>query len=177
MDETFRSLRAMATVLTAQSVSDASADPALEKVNQEHGVEYAKERFGTKLRKSGQGLKIDATFCPDNGQTPFATAEWEQRSFSQRSKTRMVMLCSSRPTARFPRLGVSWRPTWLYPNISTATQTPQRTRKKRSSISAPRHANDQRLGFARRVLRFARGWRKILPRPDLVVSPSAWSIQ
>ena len=70
----------MATVLTAQSVSDASADPALEKVNQEHGVEYAKERFGTKLRKSGQGLKIDATFCPDNGQTPFATAEWEQRS-------------------------------------------------------------------------------------------------
>ncbi len=70
----------MATVLTAQSVSDASTDPALEKVNQEHGVEYAKERFGTKLRKSGQGLKIDANFCPDNGQTPFATAQWEQRS-------------------------------------------------------------------------------------------------
>ncbi|MEC7409664.1 MAG: adenosylcobalamin-dependent ribonucleoside-diphosphate reductase, partial [Planctomycetota bacterium] len=70
----------MATVLTAQSVSDASTDPALEKVNQEQGVEYAKERFGTKLRKSGQGLKIDATFCPDNGKTPFATAQWEQRS-------------------------------------------------------------------------------------------------
>ena len=25
-------------------------------------------------------MKIDATFCPDNGETPFATAQWELRS-------------------------------------------------------------------------------------------------
>lgn len=70
----------MATVLTAQSSSDATTDPALEKVNNEHGVEYARQRFGKKLREAGQGLKIDATFCPDNGETPFATAQWELRS-------------------------------------------------------------------------------------------------
>ena len=46
----------MATVLTAQSSSDATTDPALEKVNNEHGVEYARQRFGKKLREAGQGL-------------------------------------------------------------------------------------------------------------------------
>jgi ribonucleoside-diphosphate reductase alpha chain len=70
----------MATVLSAQSSNEASSDPALEKVNREHGVEYAKQQFGTKLRSSGQGLKVQATFCPEDGQTPFATSEWDLRS-------------------------------------------------------------------------------------------------
>ena len=70
----------MATVLSAQSSNEASSDPALEKVNREHGVEYAKQQFGTKLRSSGQGLEVQATFCPEDGQTPFATSEWDLRS-------------------------------------------------------------------------------------------------
>ncbi|MEM8670304.1 MAG: vitamin B12-dependent ribonucleotide reductase [Planctomycetota bacterium] len=69
----------MATVLSAQT-SAANTDPALEKVNTEHGVEYARARFGTKLRRSNSGLKINTMFCPDNGQTPFETADWELRT-------------------------------------------------------------------------------------------------
>ena len=55
-------------------------DPALAKVDREHGVEYARERFGTRLRRGDAGLKIDTVFCPDNGETPFHTAQWELRS-------------------------------------------------------------------------------------------------
>ncbi len=70
----------MATVLSARTSDDLSSDPALEKVNSEHGVEYARARFGKKLRRSNTGLKINSTFCPDDGRTPFATAKWELRS-------------------------------------------------------------------------------------------------
>lgn len=70
----------MATVLSARTSADSANDPALEKVNSEHGVEYARARFGRKLRQSTSGLKIDATFCPDNGRTPFDTIDWELRS-------------------------------------------------------------------------------------------------
>ena len=70
----------MATVLSARTSAVLSNDPALEKVNAEHGVEYARARFDRKLRKSNAGLKIKATFCPDDGRTPFDTVNWELRS-------------------------------------------------------------------------------------------------
>ena len=69
----------MATVLSART-SPNSNDPALEKVNSEHGVDYARARFGTQLRRSGAGLKIESKFCPDDGRTPFDTVHWEMRS-------------------------------------------------------------------------------------------------
>ncbi len=72
----------MATVLSARTSVDVSGDSALDKVNQEHGVEYARKRFGKKLRKSKSGLKIKSRFCPDNNQTPFDTVAWELRSAS-----------------------------------------------------------------------------------------------
>ena len=70
----------MATVLSSHTSDDLSSDPALEKVNSEHGVEYARARFGERLRRTGSGLKIKSTFCPEDGRTPFATATWELRS-------------------------------------------------------------------------------------------------
>ncbi|TWU42532.1 vitamin B12-dependent ribonucleotide reductase [Novipirellula artificiosorum] len=72
----------MATVLSAQSheSSTSETDPGLERVNEQHGVEYAKSKYGNKLRGTRSGLKISTTFCPDNGETPFATTQWEMRS-------------------------------------------------------------------------------------------------
>jgi ribonucleoside-diphosphate reductase alpha chain len=80
MDETPQESEAMATVLSARISSELSSDPALEKVNLEHGVEYARQQFGEKLRRSGNGLIIETTFCPDDGVTPFETVKWELRS-------------------------------------------------------------------------------------------------
>ncbi|MEM6687805.1 MAG: vitamin B12-dependent ribonucleotide reductase [Planctomycetota bacterium] len=73
----------MATVLppvgeTTESIDHRQA--ALDKVNREHGVDYARDRFGTRIRRGTNGLSIDATFCPETGQTPFATSEWDLRS-------------------------------------------------------------------------------------------------
>ncbi len=77
----------MATIMSTTADFDTSSDPALEHVNTQHGVEYARQQYGTKLRDgrtdlSPSGLRIDAIFCPNNGQTPFATTEWELRSAS-----------------------------------------------------------------------------------------------
>jgi ribonucleoside-diphosphate reductase alpha chain len=70
----------MATVLSAHNADQLANDPAVERVNQEHGVEHARTRFGTKLRRSNSGLKVEARFCPDDGRTPFETVKWELRS-------------------------------------------------------------------------------------------------
>ena len=77
----------MATVLSSRDHQNApssdtasSSDPSLQRVNDQHGVEYAREKFGTKLRGSRSGLKIDTMFCPEDGRTPFATTRWEMRS-------------------------------------------------------------------------------------------------
>ncbi|TWU21623.1 Vitamin B12-dependent ribonucleotide reductase [Novipirellula galeiformis] len=78
----------MASVLserTHESSPSADNDPALRRVNEQHGVEYAQSKFGKKLRSRNNGngsagLKIDTVFCPDDGQTPFATTRWELRS-------------------------------------------------------------------------------------------------
>lgn len=69
----------MATVLSS-STDSLFNDPAIEKVNSQHGAEHARANFGTKLRRSNTGLKIDARFCPDDGRTPFDTVKWELRS-------------------------------------------------------------------------------------------------
>ncbi|GAA5506104.1 vitamin B12-dependent ribonucleotide reductase [Novipirellula caenicola] len=78
----------MASVLserTHESSSSTANDPALQRVNEQHGVEYARSKFGKKLRSRNgadvsEGLKIDSVFCPDDGETPFATTRWELRS-------------------------------------------------------------------------------------------------
>ncbi len=45
------------------------------------GVEYARQRFGTRLRQPGEnGLQVDATFCPEEVDHPFDTVEWDLRS-------------------------------------------------------------------------------------------------
>ena len=67
----------MATVLYARTSAEVASDPALEKVNSECGVEYARARFGRKLRQSNNGLKIEANFCPEDETTPFDTVSWE----------------------------------------------------------------------------------------------------
>lgn len=77
----------MATVLSANSAADKVSDPAIEKVNSEHGVEYARTRFGQRLRRSNSGLKVDATFCPEDGRTPFETTQWELRSAAIKDET------------------------------------------------------------------------------------------
>ncbi|WP_168566152.1 vitamin B12-dependent ribonucleotide reductase [Crateriforma spongiae] len=69
----------MATVLPASDRKE-SSDPALEKVNAEHGVAYARQRFSDALRTDRSGLKIDTVFCPQNDSTPFETTTWELRS-------------------------------------------------------------------------------------------------
>ncbi|OYP35704.1 vitamin B12-dependent ribonucleotide reductase [Rhodopirellula sp. MGV] len=70
----------MATVLPESSRAASGGDAALEKVNNQHGVQYATEVFGTTLRGDRPGLKVEPTFCPADGKTPFDTAQWEIRS-------------------------------------------------------------------------------------------------
>ncbi|TWT79818.1 Vitamin B12-dependent ribonucleotide reductase [Planctomycetes bacterium CA13] len=72
----------MATVLSATTPDSPTSDPALERVNAQHGVEYARTQFGNKLGRTESGLKIETKFCPDDGKTPFATTKWDQRSAS-----------------------------------------------------------------------------------------------
>ncbi len=84
----------MATVLpprTSPTTSPATpadtvtaADAVVERINSQQGVEYARTKFGTKLRSgtTRAGLKVAATFCPDDGRSPFATSQWELRGAS-----------------------------------------------------------------------------------------------
>ncbi len=76
----------MATALSAPTSQDLSRDAALTKVNREHGLDYARQRFDKRLRKSKSGLKIEARFCPDDGRTPFDSVDWELRSASIRDE-------------------------------------------------------------------------------------------
>ena len=69
----------MATVLSARTESTAG-DPAIEKINSEHGADYARAKFGKKKRRHDLGMKISATFCPENDRTPFETSDWDLRS-------------------------------------------------------------------------------------------------
>ncbi len=55
-------------------------DPALEKVDSQHGVEYARTKFNAKPRGDRAGMKFEAEFCPEDGRTPFATTQWDLRS-------------------------------------------------------------------------------------------------
>ncbi|MFG0289439.1 MAG: vitamin B12-dependent ribonucleotide reductase [Rhodopirellula sp. JB044] len=66
-------------------------DPALEKVDSQHGVEYARQKFNAAPRGERSGLKIDARFCPDDGRTPFATTQWDLRSAAIKDETGKVL--------------------------------------------------------------------------------------
>ena len=57
-----------------------SADPALQHVNEQHGLSHARQKFAKTLRGDRPGMKFEPTFCPDDGQTPFATTRWTRRS-------------------------------------------------------------------------------------------------
>ena len=87
----------MATVLSKSDVSNASSghpsatEAALERVDSQHGVEYAEGKFGRSLRGERAGLKVDATFCPDDGRTPFATVTWDQRSAAIKDDSGQVL--------------------------------------------------------------------------------------
>ncbi|KAA1262160.1 Vitamin B12-dependent ribonucleotide reductase [Rubripirellula obstinata] len=77
----------MATVLSTPNVTSttgntSSDDAAIQKVNREHGVKYAADRFGKTKRRGKSGLKIKSQFCPQNDQTPFETTQWDLRSAS-----------------------------------------------------------------------------------------------
>jgi ribonucleoside-diphosphate reductase alpha chain len=72
----------MATVLPTTSQFSSNGDPDLEKVNEQHGLEYATNVYNTTLRGDRNGLKIDPVFCPSDGDSPFATTQWELRSAS-----------------------------------------------------------------------------------------------
>ncbi|MEM9367870.1 MAG: vitamin B12-dependent ribonucleotide reductase [Planctomycetota bacterium] len=66
------------TDATAQAQAD--QDPALQHVDRQQGMEHARGVFDASKRSGRKGLRFDATFCPEDGRTPFATAEWELRS-------------------------------------------------------------------------------------------------
>ncbi len=78
----------MATVLSNTGVSEATTsresatEAALERVDSQHGIDYAAGKYDQGRRGERPGLKMKATFCPDDGRTPFATVAWEQRSAS-----------------------------------------------------------------------------------------------
>ncbi|WP_146579025.1 LAGLIDADG family homing endonuclease [Neorhodopirellula pilleata] len=69
----------------------AQNDPALEKVDSEHGVAYAKKKFSADARGKRDGLRIEATFCPEDGRTPFATTQWDLRSAAIKDETGKVL--------------------------------------------------------------------------------------
>ncbi len=62
-------------------------DPALEKVDSQHGVDYARTKFNAAARGERTGLKFEAEFCPDDGRTPFATTQWDLRSATIKDET------------------------------------------------------------------------------------------
>ncbi|MEM1227533.1 MAG: vitamin B12-dependent ribonucleotide reductase [Planctomycetota bacterium] len=72
--------------------ADTGSDARLQKVNAEHGVRYARSKFGTSLRDpSRSGLKFGSTFCPSGDSTPFATADWELRSAAIKDESGNVL--------------------------------------------------------------------------------------
>ncbi|MEO1528431.1 MAG: vitamin B12-dependent ribonucleotide reductase [Planctomycetota bacterium] len=79
----------MATVLPTRQT--AAGDPGLERVNEQHGLDHATQVFGTTLRGDRAGLKIEPTFCPTDGKSPFETTEWELRSAAIKDETGNVL--------------------------------------------------------------------------------------
>lgn len=71
----------MATAMSTRTSASPSSDPSLEKVNREFGPEYARGRYGQRLRGGHRnGLKIESVFCVDDGRSPFDSVQWELRS-------------------------------------------------------------------------------------------------
>ncbi len=66
-------------------------DPVLEKVDSQHGVEYARRVFNASQRDERAGLKFETQFCPDDGRTPFATTQWDLRSAAIKDESGRVL--------------------------------------------------------------------------------------
>ena len=78
----------MATVASSSPVVS-SVDPGAHE--QQHGVEYARERFDDSQRIGPAGLKVAATFCPENDESPFETVAWELRSAAIKDESGKVL--------------------------------------------------------------------------------------
>ena len=141
----------MATVLSAHSTHELSSDPALEKVNSEQGVDYARQRFGERLRQSSNGLKVESTFCPADGRTPFETVKWELRSAAIKDESGNVL---------FEQHDCEIPATWsqLATNVVVSKyfygdpKNPGERETQRPSAGPSRHPHDHRLGTGGRLL-------------------------
>ncbi len=69
----------MATVLSGSTLVPTVSPQSVEQL---HGVDYARDRFDDSQRVGPAGLRVKATFCPDDGASPFETTQWELRSAS-----------------------------------------------------------------------------------------------
>ncbi|TVQ01394.1 MAG: vitamin B12-dependent ribonucleotide reductase, partial [Planctomycetaceae bacterium] len=58
---------------------------------QNHGVEYAREKFDDSRRSGKSGLKVDGVFCPANEESPFDTVAWELRSAAIKDESGKVL--------------------------------------------------------------------------------------
>lgn len=70
----------MAPTVTAAAPNAKVKESGNAAVAIQHGLEYARKRFGKALRGDRSGLKVEATFCPSEVDSPFDTTEWETRS-------------------------------------------------------------------------------------------------
>jgi ribonucleoside-diphosphate reductase alpha chain len=86
--KTFQESAAMAIAVTPSSVVPPTSP---QDCNQTHGVEYAREQFDDSQRIGRSGLKVEATFCPENHQSPFDTVSWELRSAAIKDESGKVL--------------------------------------------------------------------------------------
>ncbi len=80
----------MATVVPS-ATDETTNDPAIDRVNSQHGIEYARAKFGNQLRGNRPGLRITPMFCPNDGRTPFATTSWDLRSAAIKDENGKVL--------------------------------------------------------------------------------------
>lgn len=59
-----------------------STESALERIDAEQGVAHARGKFRRSPQGERSGLRVSATFCPEDGRSPFSTVAWEHRSAS-----------------------------------------------------------------------------------------------
>jgi ribonucleoside-diphosphate reductase alpha chain len=77
----------MAPIATSAAPPESTSEATSDWNHLRHGVEYSQTRFGTELRGSRAGLRIEPTFCPEGVDSPFDTTEWELRSAAIKDET------------------------------------------------------------------------------------------
>lgn len=78
----------MATAVSSSPLVS-SVDPGA--CEQQHGIAYARERFDDSQRVGPAGLKVAASFCPENADSPFETVNWELRSAAIKDESGKVL--------------------------------------------------------------------------------------